>query len=370
MAELFKNIYNKKFFSALVKSIREVKRDFAVESFLPAIFSDDWDKKELKQRMRHITLALRDHLGCDFNENVETLLDLIPVLKKNGFRSDNLEFIFLPDFIAMYGLGDFKTSMKAFEIITQFVSCEFGVRPFIMQNQDLMMEQMLTWSGHDQASVRRLASEGSRPRLPWAMALPALKKDPASIIPILETLKNDRSKSVRRSVANNLNDISKDHPGIVISLVEKWLGSSDEVDAVCKHGCRTLLKKGNRKVLELFGFGPVDQMRIEQFKIVDQTVSIGGQLEFSFRLINTSRDSCRIRLEYAIYYQKANGTLSKKVYKISEKEYLGNSNTFVKRKQSFRVITTRKFHLGRHQVSMIVNGKEFDAHDFQLVNTS
>ena len=199
------------------------------------------------------------------------------------------------------------------------------------------------------------------------MALPDLKKDPAPIIPILENLKNDPARFVRLSVANNLNDIAKDNPEIVISLAKKWYGESAEVDWVVKHGCRTLLKQGNWEVMNIFGLGDVENIRIENFQISTPEIKVGDSLEFSFKLLNNGKEKNKVRLEYGVYYQKANGTLSKKVCKISEKEYDGNSVTQISRKHSFRVVTTRKFHLGLHQVAVIVNGNEFEKHDFELI---
>ena len=140
--------------------------------------------------------------------------------------------------------------MKAIEFITQFITCEFAVRPFLLKYGDKMMNQMRAWSLHKSHKVRRLASEGSRPRLPWAMAIPALKKNPMPVLTILENLKNDPSESVRRSVANNLNDISKDRPGMVLKIANAWKGQNKETDAIVRHGCRTLLKHGHPEVLD------------------------------------------------------------------------------------------------------------------------
>jgi len=366
MAELFKNIYNEKFFDKFIKSVQEVISDFNRESFLNDIYDNEWNDRELKQRMRHITHTLKKHLSENFNKNAETILNLIPVLEKNGFRPDNLEFIFFPDFIEVYGINNYIKSVKSFEAITQFVSCEFAVRPFIINNQKAMLNQMFDWSNHKHPMVRRLATEGCRPRLPWAMAIPSLKENPEPIISILENLKNDVSESVRRSVANNLNDISKDNPETVIDLVKKWKGVTKETDSLAKHACRTLLKQGNSEVMKLFGFGAIDKIKLNDFKIHMKIVEIGGALEFSFNIVNTSNKASKIRLEYGLYYQKANGSLSKKVFKISERDYLEKSTTKINRKQSFRRITTRKFHLGKHQVSIIINGTEFEKMDFEL----
>lgn len=366
MPEPFKNIYNQDFFDRFTSSVKEVVSDFDTTAFQKEIYDTEWENRELKQRMRHITYVFKNHLSDNFKHNTEIILNLIPVLKTNGFKSDNLEFIFFPDFIEVYGIDDYETSVNAFEIITQFVSCEFAVRPFIINNPDTMLKQMFDWSNHKHQMVRRLATEGCRPRLPWAMAIPSLKENPESIIPILENLKNDTSESVRRSVANNLNDISKDNPQTVISLVKKWKGKTKETDALTKHACRTLLKQGNAEVMELFGFGRTNKIKISVFKILTPTVKIGSALEFSFSLKNTDKKTSKIRLEYGLFYQKANGNLSKKVFKISEKDYPKNSTTKINRKQSFKIITTRKFHKRKHQVSIVINGEELERMDFEL----
>ena len=160
----------------------------------------------------------------------------------------------------------------------------------------------------------------------------------------------------------------KDNPEIVIDLAKKWKGESKEVDWIIKHGCRTLLKQGIPEVMELFGFDSIrNNISVEDFQISSPKVKVGDSLEFGFNLLNHSNKTIKIRLEYGIYYQKANGTLTKKVHKISEKEYAGNSTTRITRKHSFRVVTTRKFHLGLHQIAIIINGSEFEKYDFVLI---
>ena len=222
--------------------------------------------------------------------------------------------------------------------------------------------------GHNglKSIIARLGGENF-PRIRIGV-VPNLKKDPTPIIPILENLKNDPARFVRLSVANNLNDIAKDNPEIVIDLAKKWKGESKEVDWIIKHGCRTLLKQGNPEVMELFGFDSIrNNISVEDFQISSPKVKVGDSLEFGFNLLNHSNKTIKIRLEYGIYYQKANGTLTKKVHKISEKEYTGNSTTRITRKHSFRVVTTRKFHLGLHQIAIIINGSEFEKYDFDLI---
>lgn len=379
MAEPFKNMYNEQFFDRFTKDLKVVINDFDAHEFVSRIMDDEWENRELKQRCRHITTVLKEFLPTDYKDAIAKILELLDYVKSTypdfSVIDDEkfgltLEYgAILDNYVEQYGLDDYETSVRAIEKITQFTSCEFAVHPFIIKYPDEMMKQMLLWSKHEHWGVRRLASEGCRPRLPWAMALPNLKENPAPIIPILENLKNDPSRFVRLSVANNLNDIAKDNPETVIDLVKKWRGESKEVDWIIKHGCRTLLKQGNPEMMELFGFDSViENISIDNFQIPTPKVKVGDSLEFSFKLLNHNDKKVRIRLEYAIYYQKANGTLTKKVHKISEKEYAGDSVTQITRKHSFRVVTTRKLHLGLHQIAVIINGNEFEKYSFELVD--
>ena len=377
MAEPFKNMYNEQFFDLLTKDLKLIIPNLDTRAFVSQVMDKEWENRELKQRTAHIATVLKGFLPVDYKDAIAKILELLDCIETrypHCSKIDDTKFGLLLEYggildsyIEQYGLDDYETSVKAIERITQFTSCEFVTHQFIVKYPDEMMAQMLAWSMHKHWGVRRLASEGCRPRLPWAMALPSLKANPAPIIPILENLKNDPARFVRLSVANNLNDIAKDNPEVVIDLVKRWQGESEEVDWIIKHGCRTLLKQGNPEVMELFGLGSTKHIAIENLQIATPQVKVGGSLEFSFNLLNNSNKNTRIRLEYGLYYQKANGTLSKKVCKISEKDYAANSTTCITRKHSFKVVTTRKLHPGLHQVAVIINGNEFDKHDFELV---
>jgi len=378
MAEPFKNMYNEQFFDRFSKDLKLVVNDFDARRFVSQIMDNEWENRELKQRCSHITTILRKFLPTDYKEAIAKILELLDHVEKrlpDFAKIDDTKYslileygMILDNYVEQYGLDDYETSVKAIERITQFTSCEFVTHSFIVKYPEAMMKQMLVWSKHEHWGVRRLASEGCRPRLPWAPALPNLKKDPSSIIPILENLKNDPARNVRLSVANNLNDIAKDNPETVIDLAKNWWGESEEVDWIIKHGCRTLLKQGNTEMMELFGLNPsIENIGIETFQILTPKVKVGESLELSFKLLNNDGEKVKIRLEYGIYYQKANGTLAKKIHKISEKEYAGNSTTRITRKHSFKVVTTRKLHPGLHQVAVIINGNEFEKHSFELI---
>lgn len=362
---LIKDIYSPTFYNRLADSMQQVLPAFDKTMFLEQIFDADFQQKEWKERMKHTTRVLHAVMPEDFSEAVKLIDKCIIQLKQDGFGDENLAFMFFPDYIESYGLAHFTISVSAFEFITQFISCEFSVRPFIIKYGEQMISEMVKWSLHPHPKVRRLASEGSRPRLPWAMAIPALKKDPTPILPILENLKNDPAEFVRRSVANNLNDIAKDNPDIVLEIAQKWQGISAHTDAVIKHGCRTLLKQGHATILQHYGLVSKD-IELSDFAILTPEVKIGDRLDFSFTLYNNSTVPKNIRLEYALYYMKSKGHLARKVFKISERMYAPNEYMKIFRSQSFKLITTRVFHTGEHQLAIIMNGKESEPRRFVL----
>ncbi|PCJ84532.1 MAG: DNA alkylation repair protein [Flavobacteriales bacterium] len=367
MSNLLKDIYSVPFYAQFSEVLSQTIPSFDKAEFKSLIFNDQFETYELKERMTHTAKILHHFLPTDFEHATHTIRRIIENLRDVGIKEEVIEYMFFPEYIAMYGIHEYESSISAFEFITQFTSCEFAVRPYILKYEEKMLTQLLLWSKHENKKVRRLASEGSRPRLPWAMALPNFKTDPKPILPILNNLKHDACEVVRRSVANNLNDISKDNPQIVVEIAKKWKGINTEIDSIVKHGCRTLLKQGNTEILKLFGFDS-SHITLSNFKIITSKVSTGGELEFSFSVANKNESNRMVRLEYGLYYMKKNGQLSKKVFKISEREIKPNRTSKITKKHSFKPITTRKFYVGKHQLSIIVNGHENKTADFELTN--
>lgn len=367
MAELFKNLYSKEFYNNFSEVLGEVILSFDKDRFIKSIYTGDWDTKELKGRMRHTAIVLHDFLPADFGEGSDKIIEIINKLRELGYNNMALEFMFFPEYIERYGIDDFDTSVKLIEFVTQFTSCEFAVRPFILKYEDKMIKQMLRWSTHESEMVRRLASEGCRPRLPWAMALPALKADPTPILPILENLKNDPSQWVRKSVANNLNDISKDNPELTLAIAHNWRGISKETDKIIKHACRTLLKQGHPEILQYYGLHDSGDITLSDFKIVTSVVKIEEDLIFSFRLTNNEKQMRTVRIEYGLYFVRQNNKLSKKVFKISERQINAGESIDILKKHSFKLITTRRYYPGEHKLSVIINGEEREIKDFTLV---
>ena len=336
-------------------------RKLDIEKFKTLIYDSEWKNRELKEKMHHVTECMHKVLPDSFDESVEILLKAAPEIHKiKGW-----ECMTLPDYIEIYGQKFWDKSMSALTEFTKFGSSEFGIRPFLINEPEKTTAFLERLTNDENEEVRRFASEGCRPRHPWAMALPAFKKDPSLILPILEKLKNDESLYVRRSVANNLNDISKDNPAIVLTIAEQWYGKNENTDWLVKHACRTLLKIGNRRALELFGFGNTNNLEVSDFQLDKESITLGEKMTFTYCLNVKTEEDTKVRLEYGIYYMKAKGEQRRKVWKISEKSYQPGSHIIVKN-HKFVDRTTRKHYEGEHCVSIIVNGEEKDKLELML----
>ncbi|MGC9335100.1 MAG: DNA alkylation repair protein, partial [Anaerolineae bacterium] len=233
-----KDMFNEETIGALADAMRTADPGFDRGEFLARVFDPHWPGLELKQRIRHVTAVLHSLLPEDYGVTLRILQQAMP--KVEGI----VQWVFT-DYVEAYGVDDWEASIPALEEFTERMSAEFAIRPFIVRYPERTMAQMLAWAGHESADVRRLASEGCRPRLPWGIRLQALVADPSPILPILERLKDDPSESVRKSVANNLNDISRDHPEIVLRLLRGWQKEGGaEIEWIVSHALRTMIKKG------------------------------------------------------------------------------------------------------------------------------
>ena len=328
--------------------LKEVYPDFDEAGFLNSVCDAEWPDRELKQKMRHTTVCLHQYLPMNYAKAVDILISIVP--KVTGF-----EAIVLPDYVEVYGQDDWDISLPALGELTKCGSSEFAIRPFLIQDLERAMKYMHTWADSDDFKVRRFASEGCRPRLPWASGVPALKKDPALILPILEKLKDDPEEFVRKSVANNLNDISKDHPELVLDICRRWQEKSKNTDWIIKHACRTLLKQGNNRAMLLFGFANPEKMEVEKLDISNQAPKIGEDIEFSFKLNLKTDKKQKVRLEYIIHFVKASGKTSPKVFQMKEVEMTPGIHAIVK-KHSFKDLSTRKHYPGEHSMEIVVNG--------------
>lgn len=328
--------------------LKEVYTEFDAEGFLNSVCDADWPERELKQKMRHTTLCLHTYMPKEFAEAVDILIAIIP--KVTGF-----EAIVLPDYVEVYGQDDWDISLPALGELTKCGSSEFAIRPFLNKDLDGAMQYMKRWADNDDFKVRRFASEGCRPRLPWASGVPVLKKDPSLILPILEKLKDDPAEFVRKSVANNLNDISKDHPELVLDICSRWQGSSKNTDWIIKHACRTLLKQGNNRAMLLFGFANPEKMEVDSLGISNPSPKIGEDIDFSFKLNLKTDQKQKVRLEYIMHFVKASGKTSPKIFQMKEVEMEPGIHS-ISKKHSFKDLSTRKHYTGEHKLEIVVNG--------------
>jgi 3-methyladenine DNA glycosylase AlkC len=365
MAEKLRSFYSNKYINYVVTClVAEVSAPASeIEEF---ILSNPWDEMALKERMSRLTGALVEYLPDDYKQAIIILKDLLSKVSGGKYKYDDMLSMFIPDYVLECGMDDWETSLEALGYFTTHgTSSEFAIRPFIIADQDRVMKKMLEWASHEHPHMRRFASEGCRPRLPWSMALPALKHDPSPIMPILQLLRQDESKFVQKSVANNLNDITKDNPEVVIKFAKKYLGSNKHTDWIIKHGCRTLLKQGNREILRLFGVSKLE-ISVPNLILQNNLVTFGNSLQFSFVSEIVGKLPDKLRLEYAVDFMKANGKTSRKIFKISERKPTNNKINLTKT-HKFINYTTRKHYPGRHAIAIIVNGEEVAQQEFKVV---
>ncbi|MRN53640.1 hypothetical protein [Paenibacillus monticola] len=358
MAEPLKAMYNEGFLRGFGEKVNAVYSVFDINGFIALAIDETWEKLELKQRMRRITESLGSYLPPQYEAAMEIMMEIAADCV--GFP-----YLFFPDFVEVYGQGEehWELSMQAFELFTTKSSAEFAVRPFLLREPERMMRQMGIWSTHPSEHVRRLASEGSRPRLPWGQALPMFKQDPTPVLPVLEQLKADPSLYVRKSVANNLNDIAKDHPGVVLDIARRWKGVNANTDWIVRHGCRSLIRKTDPEVMALFGYAEqADETPLitsASFTVEPSVLSIGESCELKYALRIHEGNPVRIRVEYGIDFVKASGRTSRKSFLLSDKTVPGGASLSAGRTHRWADLTTRRHYPGEHRIALLVNGREF-----------
>ncbi len=358
--EPLKNLINQQLVEEYANELAKNLRDFSKSQFLHFILTSDWEQRELMDRIQHVADAIHEATVGSFDEIVSGLEKSAPNLP-SGF-----EQIIFPAFVKKYGMEHFDRSMLALERLTVYSTGEFAIRPFIKAFPEKTMAQMSKWSEHDNEHVRRLSSEGCRPRLPWGGNIKLLIEDPDPIFPILKKLRNDESLYVRKSVANNLNDISKDHPETVLRIGKCWINENKKNSTwVVKRALRTLLKQSNPKALELFGFDSPDRIKLKDFSLSSNVVSIGSAFTFDFKLVNTSEQPKKLRVEYLVDFKKKHGS-AKKVFQISEFDLPARSFKNFTKAHSFKELTTRKHYVGSHSLCIRINGVEQEPAQFSL----
>ncbi len=374
MPEPFKNFFNPKMVALMASHLRRVWSDFDEAAFVKMATRGFVDL-ELKERSEQIKQALAAQLPKKFSDAAAVLIDSLhpdddidlsgTSMDEQGIRG----WAILPmtQYVGERGIDDFDLGMTVQKELTKRFSSEFGIRYFILADKKRALATLSKWTGDKNYHVRRLVSESTRPRLPWAMQLPAFIKDPKPLLPILTKLKDDDQEYVRRSVANNLNDIAKDHPDIVAEIAGEWLKNvSPEREKLVRHACRTLIKQGHKPTLSALGYKK-PKVSLPELEILTPIVIFGDALKFKIGLQSKSTSKQNLILDYIIHHRKANGKTTPKVFKWKTLNLKPKEFQMVERKHALKPITTRKYYGGTHRLEIIANGESLGLSEFELI---
>ncbi len=359
MADALKDMFNKKFYEHLAMEFNTVDKHFRTDNFVKDV-TKGLDSLSLNQRLRNTTVTLKKHLPDDYKKSVEILSQVVP-----KFQSHYTSFLF-PDFVGQYGHDDFNLSMEALKYFTQFSSSEFAIREFLKKDFTKTLKVMNKWADDKNHHVRRLASEGSRSRLPWSFNLDEVIKNPSVTKPILEKLKSDDELYVKKSVANHLNDFSKHHADYMLSVINAWDKTNEHTAWIVKHASRTLIKKGNPASLAVFNFEKNVKVEIKDFKLNKSKIKLGDTLVFDFDIVSTKNTSQKLVVDYVIHYVKKSGEAFPKTFKLKEIELKPKQTVHVSKAQRFLDFTTRKHYAGKHFIEIKINGTSYLKKEFNL----
>jgi 3-methyladenine DNA glycosylase AlkC len=332
------------------------------------------DGLELKARGQLIADHLHAVLPKDHSLRHKIILAMLhPVDDMNGEQTSGAEGICgwgmmpLGLVVGQHGLAAFEEALLLLKEMTKRFTSEFDVRYFLLEDQQRALNIMQGWINDPNRHVRRLVSEGTRPTLPWAMQLPSLKADPSPVLPLLKALRDDKEEYVRRSVANHLNDIAKDHPDLVANIAKEWLKNADtNRTRLVRHACRSLIKQGHKGALEAFGLNP-PKLKLKKFSIETQNVMFGNDLIFSITLISTDKKPQNLVIDYVVYFLKANNKQSGKVFKWKKVTLEAGATLSMKKVHSIRPITTRRYYEGTQALALRINGEDFGFVEFDLI---
>jgi 3-methyladenine DNA glycosylase AlkC len=345
--------------------IRAVHSEFPHDAFVRDALAG-YGPLSLTGRGFQIAEALRTHLPQEFPKAVDVLLASAsqPRESAGGMAS----FIFMPHlfFVARHGLDHFEDSMRAQHALTQRFTAEFSIRAFLEKHPEATLARLRQWATDPSPHVRRLVSEGTRPRLPWAPRLRAFQKDPRPVLELLELLKDDPELYVRRSVANNLNDIGKDHPALLTAVAKRWLrGATPERRWIVSHALRSAVKRADAGALATLGYGGKAEVALSGAKITPLRAKIGGSVTVSFVLANKSRKPQRVMADLVVHFVKARGT-GAKTFKLRALDLPPRASVELRKKIGLQQLTTRKHYPGVHKVEAQLNGQRVSVGRFTL----
>ena len=361
-----KSFFNQKVVEDIATNISKNYPGFRAGEFITEIMRD-LPNLELKGRGLRISQGMKVHLPENFSEAIEILITSMGKDNGSGGMEGMNGFRYLPylNYVGLYGLEYPEISLKTLRHMTLYFSGEFDIRHFIVEHYEVSMDEIRKWVKDKDWRVRRLVSEGTRPNLPWGIKLNVFVKNPAPIIELLNQLYLDSHKSVRKSVANSLNDISKNNPQIAIETARNWITASPDSLPLVKHGLRTLIKQGNQEALALLGF-KANKIYLEDFSINRQIIKIGDTLTFSASLTSEESHPVAVVIDYAIHHMRKNGKTTAKVFKLTQKEFTPGQNITISKTHSFKVISTRKYYNGEHKLEIFANGVSVGIKGFTL----
>ena len=326
--------------------------------------------------MSHVRTALENALPGDFPTAVAVLEralapdpagDSLETPRSGPLGLAGMSVWPMTDYVASRGLPHLERSLAALHRMTRRFTGEFAIRPFIASDPDRALAVITTWIHDPSPQVRRLASEGTRPRLPWGIRLQSFVADPSPCLPILEALYRDPSEFVRRSVANHLNDISKDHPDLAVEIAARWLKAGDAATRkLVSHALRGLVKAGFPPALALLGFNGGHGIELSSFKVSPKTLAVDQTLSLAFSLSNTGARAAKLVIDYAIHHMKSDGDLSPKVFKGTRRSLAPGESAGIVIRHRIRSVTTRRYYPGRHGVDVLVNGRSLAKGAFTL----
>jgi 3-methyladenine DNA glycosylase AlkC len=352
---------------AIAAMIRAVDAGFAHDAFVRDALAG-YGPLSLTGRGFHIAAALRKHLPADFPAAVDVLLASAGQPHEHQAKGGMAAFLYMPHlfFVARHGLDHFEDSMRAQHALTQRFTAEYSIRAFLEKHPEATLARLREWTADPSEHVRRLVSEGTRPRLPWAPRLRAFQKDPRPVIELLELLKDDAALYVRRSVANNLNDIGKDHPALLTAVAKRWLrGAGDERRWIVRHALRSALKRADAGALAALGYGGKAEVSVHDARIAPVRARIGGSVAVSFTLLNRSSKRQRVMADLVVHFAKKRGT-GAKTFKLKALDLAPRASVVLSKKIGLAQLSTRRHYPGVHRVEALLNGQRVALGKFSL----
>lgn len=367
--QAFKYFFGAETAAVLGQSIVAVEPGFDLRGYVDEV-AGAVEGLELKDRVKVMAAALRKRLPENYEDAVTLLLaSLGPELSDaEGMFTHGWYLMPVARFVEEYGLDHSALSLHALQEITRRHTAEYAIRPYLTRYPTQTLAQLRVWTRHESFHVRRLVSEGSRPRLPWATRIDAFIRDPTPVLDLLDRMKDDTVPYVQKSIANNLNDITKDHPELVLETLGGWLEGEPAPGRqwIARHGLRTLIKAGDQRALALLGSTGAEQIRLDKLTLGATALRIGEQLPFACTISNTDSQAHKLSIDYAIHFVRGRGQRNEKVFKLTTITLPSGESRRIERSHSFERARIRRYYPGQHRFELKINGRVVGGREFEL----